>query len=112
MAQVQSFLFQTIIACLETSVDKFYLVFKKCPLMFGGSRSRPSETARPSQAMPPFSPLSTIGSHSNFILEAKTETIAKAEYRKKNTDHIRHHESFLDDCFNTYHIDLNLEGYN
>ena len=112
MAQVKSFLFQTMIACLETSVAKFYLDFKKCLLMFGGSRSRPSETGRPSQAMPPFSPLSTIGSHSNFILETKTETIAKAEYRKTNTDHVRHHESFLDDSFNTYYIDLNMERYN
>ena len=107
MAQVKSFLFQTIIACLETRVDKFYLVFKKCLLMFGGSRSRPSETARPSQAMPPFSPLSTIGSHSNFILETKTEKIAKAEYRKINTDHVRHHDSlFLFSMIVSTHIIL------
>ena len=68
---------------METSVDKFYLVFKKCLLMFGGSRSRPSETARPSQAMPPFSPLSTIGSHSNFIHETKTR--AKGQFHAKRT---------------------------
>ena len=70
-------------------------------MMFGGSRSRPSETARPSQAMPPFSPLSTIGSHSNFIHRDKDKDKEKDKSRKRkiNRDHIRQHKSFLDDCF-------------